>query len=336
MRILVAAPPGLYGEALCTLLAQLTPACEITRSADLDSGFDAILPDALQLIVIDLDTGEEEGALTVGRCAARFPSTPIIAAATTFDADFVEHVLDAGASGFLPKHYTEPLTLGVVHLVLDGASYRPYIKRKAGAAAVTQASDFLAEFGITQRQSDVLDLMVQGLPNAAIAKRLGISEGTTRLHVSAILRALKVQSRSEAIVIALRSGSINLQRVRTAEGGKLELSWLLPHMKDERFKKGTVVFSKGEPGTALFYLQRGNIVLKEFNLRMGPGSLFGEIGIFAPGHNRTATAVCESDVSLLTLTADKVKEIYALNPQFAFYVVHLIAGRLMADQARLV
>jgi DNA-binding NarL/FixJ family response regulator len=335
LRVLVAAPPGLYGDALCGLLGKLRPRIEIVRThGDPDS--EAVSADEFGLIVIDLDPYLEGSAEIVRACASRFAGVPLIAAASEFETDLVEAVLDSGAMGFLPKHYTEPLTLGVMHLVLEGASYRPYVRRRGGNPIEPRATDLQSEYGLTPRQVDVLQLMTQGMPNATIAKRLGITEGTTRLHVSAILRALNVQNRSEAVVVALRSGNVNLHQVRNADGGKLDLGWLLPHMKDEQLKQGAVIFRKGEPGTALYYLQRGNIVLTEFNMRMGPGSLFGEIGIFAPGHTRTATAVCESDVHLLTLTAEKVKEIYALNPQFAFYVVHLIAGRLMADQARLV
>jgi DNA-binding NarL/FixJ family response regulator len=333
MRVLIAAPPGLYGDALCNLVAKLRTSAQCMRFHGIETALESAVGATFNLIVIDIDA-PDGGAAAVQRCATRFPGAPIIAATSSVEADFVGEILDAGAMGYLPKHYTEPLALGVMNLVLDGASYRPHVKSNGNSSK--QSSATFKQIGITERQAEVLALMVQGLPNAEIAKRLDIREGTTRLHVSAILRALNVQNRSEAIVVALRMRSVNLLQARQGEDGKLDLRWLLPHMSDVHYKKGTVVFNKGEPGNALYYLQQGNVVLKEFNLRMGPGSLFGEIGIFAPGHKRTATAQCESDATLLTLTADHVKEIYALNPQFAFYVVHLMAGRLIADQARLV
>ncbi|HJP99575.1 MAG TPA: hypothetical protein VJ862_13525, partial [Rhodanobacteraceae bacterium] len=64
------------------------------------------------------------------------------------------------------------------------------------------------------------------------------------------------------------------------------------------------------------------------------GSMFGEIGIFAPDHKRTTSAVCATEVDVFKLTAQQVKRLYLLNPQFALYIVHLIAKRLTADQAR--
>ena len=69
---------------------------------------------------------------------------------------------------------------------------------------------------------------------------------------------------------------------------------------------------------------------------MNSGAVFGEIGIFSPSHERTCTARCVTDVDLFTLTSDQVKRLYLLNPQFALYVVHLIAKRLMADQSRII
>ncbi|CAN0505255.1 unnamed protein product [Phaeothamnion confervicola] len=62
--------------------------------------------------------------------------------------------------------------------------------------------------------------------------------------------------------------------------------------------------------------------------------MFGEIGVFSPNHTRTTSAICVGDADVFTLTSDQVKRLYLLNPQFALYVVHQIAQRLMADQTR--
>jgi two-component system nitrate/nitrite response regulator NarL len=67
---------------------------------------------------------------------------------------------------------------------------------------------------------------------------------------------------------------------------------------------------------------------------MTSGTLFGEIGIFSPTHERTCTAVCATDVDLFRLTDTQVKRLYFLNPQFAMYVVHLIATHYSADRSR--
>ncbi|MGH8759123.1 MAG: Crp/Fnr family transcriptional regulator [Burkholderiales bacterium] len=122
--------------------------------------------------------------------------------------------------------------------------------------------------------------------------------------------------------------------MKEAEGGAMDLDWLLPHVTHRQLPRDTVVFRKGDPGKELLYLQRGTIRLEEIGAEITTGTMFGEIGIFSPFHERTSTAVCTSDVDLFTLTSDKVKRLYLLNLQFELFVVHLIAKRLMADRAR--
>ena len=136
--------------------------------------------------------------------------------------------------------------------------------------------------------------------------------------------------------MASRLQSVTFRQIREAEGGTLDLDWLLPHMTHRRVPRNTILFSKGDPGAELCYLQRGTIRLEEIGVDVNSSAVFGEIGIFSPSHERTCTARCVTDVDLFTLTSDQVKRLYLLNPQFALYVVHLIAKRLMADQSRII
>jgi CRP-like cAMP-binding protein len=154
--------------------------------------------------------------------------------------------------------------------------------------------------------------------------------------MSSILRKLSAKNRGEAIVIALRIDKVIRHEIQEVERGTLDRSLLLPHMSPQRLREGAVIFRKGDPGRELFLLQKGTLRLKEINVTLQPGELFGEIAIFSPDHRRTCTAVCETDAEVLKMTADKVKEIYYLNPQFALFIVHLVAKRLIADASRAV
>ena len=75
-------------------------------------------------------------------------------------------------------------------------------------------------------------------------------------------------------------------------------------------------------------------MLEEIGVEMGSREIFGEIGVFAPDHQRTCTARCRTDVDLFCLDSEQVKSIYYLNPQFALHVVQLVAQRLLADRTR--
>ena len=105
-------------------------------------------------------------------------------------------------------------------------------------------------------------------------------------------------------------------------------------MTHEHLVADSVLFKQGDPGGELYYLQRGTIRLPEIGAELTSGAMFGEIGIFSPTHKRTSSAICVTGAEVFKLTSDQVKRLYLLNPQFALYVVHLIATRLMADQTR--
>ena len=139
------------------------------------------------------------------------------------------------------------------------------------------------DLGLTERQEEVLALACEAKTNLAIGKKLGITEGVVKLHMTAILKALKVQNRAEAILLASRLKSINRRQVRQAEGGKLELDWLIGHMTHLRLPKGTVLFRMGDSGSELFYLQRGKILLEEIASEMTDGTMFGESSLIGDG-----------------------------------------------------
>ena len=122
-----------------------------------------------------------------------------------------------------------------------------------------------------------------------------------------------------------------LQRVREAAPGDLQIESLLPFMTQRRAKAGEILFRRGDAGGEIFYLVRGALRLAEFGKSLGPGAMLGEISLFAPRGERTATAVCAGDVELLAITADQVMRLYFQNPRFGFHVVRLITARLIED-----
>ena len=351
MKILVASPQGLATEALCGLLARLDSGCEVEVVHDIPSllSLPPATPSATpDLVLVDVDAASTDSAAAIRGFLRKFPGARILALGSRLDDAYVEMALEAGALGYLPKSHSETIALCVLRLVLSGGAYRPYLAPNIKAAAppntpgkideatTPNAREPLGEYGLSERQIEVLSLASQGKSNLAIAKHLGIAEGTVKLHMSAIFRALKVQNRSEAVLLASRLQSVNFRQIREAEGGAMDLDWLLPHMTHRRHPRDAIVFRKGDAGEELLYLQRGTIRLEEIGAEITGGTMFGEIGIFSPFHERTSTAVCTSDVDLFTLTSDQVKRLYLLNPQFALFVVHLIAKRLMADRARTV
>jgi len=123
--------------------------------------------------------------------------------------------LDLGAMGYIPKTSPREVLLGAVRLVASGGIYVPVeaLKTREAAQLALPASasgvagaGTAADLGLTSRQWEVLELLLKGLPNKLIARKLDISENTTKIHVSAVLRALGVATRTQALIAANRLG----------------------------------------------------------------------------------------------------------------------------------
>jgi two-component system nitrate/nitrite response regulator NarL len=346
VKILLAAPTGWATDALCGLFSKIGGDHDVRVIPDPRS-LGSVNPPP-DLLLLDIDASADDAPSIVAAASRRYPGSRIVVMGTSLDNDFVESVLEAGALGYLPKSFSETVILGVLRLIL-GRTGSAEEGEQPGEDAGTTSSVSLPptppeadsaeaglDLGLTDRQIDVLALASEGKSNQSIAKQLGIEEGTVKLHMTAIFKTLKVRNRSEAVLLASRFKSINFRQIKEAEGGRLDLDWLLAHMTHEHLAADTTLFKQGDAGGELYYLQRGSIRLPEIGVELTSGAMFGEIGIFSPTHKRTSSAICVTNVEIFRLTSDQVKRLYLLNPQFALYIVHLIAKRLMADQTRMV
>ena len=110
--------------------------------------------------------------------------------------------------------------------------------------------------------------------------------------------------------------------------------WLLPHMRRRAFKAGEVLFRKGDTADILIYVAQGELKLAEIGRKLGPGELIGEIGVFSPEKTRTQTLVCETDGELYEMTDEMIFQLYFQNPKLGFYLMRLLAERLINDVRR--
>ncbi|KQV89350.1 LuxR C-terminal-related transcriptional regulator [Pelomonas sp. Root1237] len=132
---------------------------------------------------------------------------PVVVISGSDDTEEALQALGAGAMGYVPERSDLNTLVQALHLVLAGGTYVPPLKRAAEPVAATPASagpapgDW-AELPLTPRQKHVLHLLTQGLSNKLIARELGVSVDTVKDHVAAVLRALGVNSRTQAVVVA--------------------------------------------------------------------------------------------------------------------------------------
>ncbi|MFN0316345.1 MAG: cyclic nucleotide-binding domain-containing protein [Burkholderiales bacterium] len=191
------------------------------------------------------------------------------------------------------------------------------------------------EYGLTASEKEVLELAARGYQNAEIAQHRHVSVGTVKAQMHSIFEKLGTRNRFEAALLYRIALSVDLDEQRRAEEGEFDFSWLNQvALSTERWPKGHVLFQQGDLGDKLYYITQGRVRLKEKkNVIMGPRDLFGEIAVFTDGHRRTFTAVCETNVNLLTMTREQVRRCYRVYPQFAIYILFSIIRRLMADRS---
>jgi CRP/FNR family transcriptional regulator, cyclic AMP receptor protein len=125
-----------------------------------------------------------------------------------------------------------------------------------------------------------------------------------------------------------------LKLVRAIENAKADSpvgEWLLPHMTRRLAKAGETLWHRGDKATEMLYVESGQLKLLEYDTTIGPGSIVGEIGLFAPDNRRTRTIVCATDCTLYGLSSEGMAKLYYQNPKLGFHVMRLIVARLMHD-----
>jgi CRP-like cAMP-binding protein len=120
-----------------------------------------------------------------------------------------------------------------------------------------------------------------------------------------------------------------ITRVKAAARGDFKIEPLLPFMKHEHRSDGDVLFKAGDKGDRMYFLQRGRVRLREIDKLLKDGDVFGEIGLLSADKERTATAVCEGDCELYSVTQDVVLQLFYQKPEFSFFLVRLVTKRLL-------
>jgi hypothetical protein len=126
-----------------------------------------------------------------------------------------------------------------------------------------------------------------------------------------------------------------VKKARAATQGDTSMEWLKPFMTESRYRKGNILFRKGDPANEMFLTVTGKFLVTEIGVELPPGRLMGELGFLSPNNRRTATVECIEDGHVLSITYEKLLEIYFQNPQFGYYFLILTSQRLLENIARL-
>jgi len=136
-------------------------------------------------------------------------------------------------------------------------------------------------------------------------------------------------------VIRLRQMLALVKKARVSAQGDLSMDWLRPFMTPRKYKKDEVLFEKGDVAKEMFYTVSGKFLVKEIGVELPPGRVMGELGFIDPNNRRTGTVESLENGEVLTITYDRLLELYFQNPEFGYYLLRLTAERLMQNTARL-
>ena len=125
-----------------------------------------------------------------------------------------------------------------------------------------------------------------------------------------------------------------LSRANRAAATDLSPGWLQPFMQLRHVKAGETIFRKGDYADSLYMIASGEILLPEIRQSLGPGEIFGEIGLFAVNRLRTQTAVAVTDLDLFWIGSGELKKLCERNPGLSLYFLRLVATRLVTNAAR--
>ncbi len=209
LKLLVVEDHAMVREGLLQALQGLESDVVAMGAADADAGLEILAGcDDVDMVLLDLMLPGTSGMALLGVLRKRFPAIPVVILSALDDADTVSRALRQGASGFVPKSSSTEVMLNALREVLAGEIYLPPKLRDPAARNLGRGKDVAQRYGLTQGQMRVLELLIQGKTNRQIAELLDVTEGTVKIHVSAIFKAMNVANRTQALLLAKK------QRVR--------------------------------------------------------------------------------------------------------------------------
>jgi len=170
------------------------------------------------IVLLDLALPDIDGFEALARLRAQSPEVPVVVLSASHGPDVVTRAIDDGAMGFIPKTAPNEELVKALRVVLSGGVYLPIevLRQHTGtpAQALQRSADaqksgkvlLPSDIGITARQADVLGLLVQGKSNKLVCRELNLAEGTVKIHVTAILKALNVSNRTQAVIAVGKLG----------------------------------------------------------------------------------------------------------------------------------
>ncbi|MBO6289542.1 MAG: response regulator transcription factor [Alphaproteobacteria bacterium] len=208
MKILIADDHALFRDGLALRLEQIAPEAVILQASNYAQIFKFIKSDSdIAIIILDIEMQDMPWMEALQEMHKLLPKTAIVVVSASEDGRTIRSVMSTGVKGYIPKRSDIKVFDNALKLILDGGTYvPPVLINNPPINNLSTKSTGLKT--LTNRQSQVLDLIAQGKSNKQIAYDMGVSESTVKLHINALLRSLHVSNRTQAVVTAQKLGII--------------------------------------------------------------------------------------------------------------------------------
>ena len=213
MKLLVVDDHALIREAMRGVLKELNSEIVVLEAATYKQAVELVQSNLeVSLVLLDLQLPDHDGLNALVEFREKSPAIAVAMISAHNDRSNVVKALESGAVGFIPKTASRDVLLNALRLILAGSIYVPPEILHTDTLAVKPVpttdgrKPTPTELGLTERQVDVLTLMMQGKSNKLICRALDLAEPTVKNHVSAILKALSVSNRTEAVLAVTDMG----------------------------------------------------------------------------------------------------------------------------------
>jgi DNA-binding NarL/FixJ family response regulator len=214
MKILLVDDHQLFREGLVILLKRLDENATAVEAASCAEAFACLNRESdIELILLDVGLPDMSGLDGIAIIREQHPGIPIVVLSSQEDRDSVLRALDQGAMGYIPKTSSSEVMIGALQLILANGIYLPPVafmganpSAQPTAPVARPGSKRPIDLGLSPRQSEVLFQILQGKPSKLICRDLNLSASTIKSHTSAVLRALNVTTRTQAVVAAGKLG----------------------------------------------------------------------------------------------------------------------------------
>ena len=203
-RVLVADDHELFRDAIKRLVVDAWPGVTLDEAGDLDGALEHLgLENAIDLILIDLNMPGLSGPESLAALREGYPDAKLVVVSASEAKEDILLALGAGVHGYIPKSLPSKSIRAAIESVLGGGVFVPAQVTGRSLAQPGRRTAGADQAHLTARQGEVLETLATGASNKEIARKLGLTEGTVKIHLAAIYRVIGVKSRGEAIAWSL-------------------------------------------------------------------------------------------------------------------------------------